>query len=167
MNEDIKWGNQGDDIFDKLKKVTIGTLSRIETVKSSEHREKNSEGLRGKPRTEELKRKVSEAKTKPYAVYKGKEYSRSELASELGVHVNTLSYIKKGDLENKYDLIFLDNVPTYTKKPGNRGGSKPFAIYNEVSYCQNELSVLLKTSRATLHRIKKGEIPDKYGLVFL
>ena len=167
MEKDIEWGNRGEDAFDKLKKITIGTLSRIETVKSPDHRKKNSEGLKGKPRTEDLKKKVSESKIKPYAIYKGKEYSRPDLSIELGVHVNTLTYIKKGELENKYELVFLDNVPIYTKKPGNRGGSKLFAIYEGVSYCQNDLAQLLKISRGTLHHIKKGNSPNKYNLTFL
>jgi hypothetical protein len=117
---DLIWGNQGDEEFERLSKITIGKLNQIQgglsqkgripteeeknlkseimkgvnkgRVRTEETRKKMSESHmgrvspnKGKVLTEEWKKKISEAGTKPYAIYNGEEYTCMELTIELGM----------------------------------------------------------------------------------
>jgi hypothetical protein len=88
-------------------KISKSNINRILSVLSPEHKFANSKSLTGKSRGDDFKKKMSKIKTKPFAKYKDKIYTRQELAEELNVHVNTITWIKTGQLKNKYEIEFL------------------------------------------------------------
>lgn len=76
---------------------------------SEEHRKKLGDASRGKSRPEEVGKKISVAKLKPYAIYQGQVYNTKELNSllELPSHGKQLSKIKAGLAKDKWGITFL------------------------------------------------------------
>lgn len=87
-------------------KAKIST-SLLKVMKTESYKSKMSEAM-SKDSFKELRSKAGKAKANmKYAIYEGKEYTRTELSELLGVSKTVIWSMKTGYTINRFNLIFL------------------------------------------------------------
>jgi len=154
-----------DPYFDWLCTMNLGRISKIENGLNNKGRIKFNH-------TEEAKLKISQA-GKGNKHMKGKSHTdeaKSKLSEASKNRVVSDETKNKISNSNKGKLLTDE---TKSKISAAKKGKKPscyikeYAIYNEVSYDANQLCEILKISRTHLNRIKFGQKPNIFNLIFL
>jgi hypothetical protein len=156
-----------DSLFDKLNKITIGKLSRGESIShankdrmTDEVRKKLSESHKGKEIAEETKQKIKKwYKEVGFSEEAKKKMSEGSKSKVIGEETRKrLSEMNKG---RKFTQEHRENL---SKNKQN----KPYAIYKDQTYTLTELCNLLGFSeKIKMSRIKSGQIENTWGIIFL
>lgn len=156
-----------DSLFDKLNKITIGKLSRGESIShankdrmTDEVRKKLSESHKGKEIAEETKQKIKkwykEVGFSDEAKKKMSEGSKSKVISD-----ETRKRLSEMNMGRKFTQEHRENLSINKQ-------NKPYAIYQDKTYTLTELCNLLGfPKKIKMSRIKGGQIENTWGIIFL
>ena len=175
--EEVKKINQ--EIPDYLKISKRSLINTMTHANDPTIKEKIKSSMNKIVEQTDFREQVSEnnkKKTKPYAIYKGEEYTLGGLTEILKISRVSIGNMKTGKFPNRYNLIFIENnrkKPTKEQRDKiseslRNKEPKYYAIYKGVKYTFNELLEVLEIGRTTLFNLKKGiGNTSKYNLTFL
>lgn len=179
-----------DPIFDELNKYTIGKLNviaaaRMNGYSTPEGLKKRGEALKGKGKgkiiSEEQKKKISEAnlgrvhdeetKKKMSDAHKGKEFTEEH---KKNIGETSKGRVKDESWKNMISSLHKGKPKSEEQKRKmsesiSKAKTKPYAIYQEVTYTLKELNSLLgfPAHGKQLPRIKAGKKKNEWGIIFL
>lgn len=167
MKDKKDWIIKEDPIFDEFNQITVGKLSRGESIShankdrmTDEVRKKVSESHKGKEISSETKQKIKkwfeEVGFTDEAKKKMSEGSKSKVISD-----ETRKRLSEMNMGRKFTQEHRENI-------SKNKMSKPYAIYKNQTYTLTELCNLLGFSaKIKMSRIKGGQIENTWGIIFL
>lgn len=180
--DQIEWGNRGDEEFERLSKITIGSINRSVSISEAnlnrmteETRKKVSESHKGKKMPENHGKKISEwhktegfskeAREKMSIASKSKiigEETRKKLSDNMMGKPKTEEAREKMSLAKKGKKLSEEHKEKLTESR-----RKPYAIYNGKTYTLFDLSQELGIDRQKISRIKNGREENYPGIEFI
>ena len=134
--------------------------------KSEEQRKKLSEAKKGKSQSEEHKKKISEglakSETHPWRGGFSEEHRKNISLSKMGKSPNeeTRKKLSEAGKGNKLSTESLNKIAETRK-------NRPFAIYQGKNFTLTELSEELGLPKKVVSNIKSGKRKDTFGIEFI
>ena len=169
--ETVKNLNQEDSKYLDFSNGRLATMAGASFAlkgkeKSEEQRRKLSESKKGKPQAEEHKKKISEGLLKsenhPWKGGFSEEHKKNISRSKMG-KITSEETKKKLSISGKGNKLSQESLDKIVQTRTNR----PFAIYKEKIFSLTELGLELNLPKQVISNIKSGKRKDTFGIEFI